>query len=174
LEVFDSFAGLPEPSPDDKIHAIVSLKEVHSYSKGAWAGNIDEVKNNISRYGVIDICNFNVGYFEKTLPGFSKNCAFIFLDVDLKDSLETCLKNLWPLLQDGCHLFTHEAPHMEIASVFFDKKWWRSKLSADAPGLVGAGSGLGLVPKSSGFTSNVGYAVKNPLVSNFREVPPVE
>ena len=38
--------------------------------------------------------------------------------VDLKDSLMTCLRYLWPLLEDRCCVFTHEASHMEIASLF--------------------------------------------------------
>lgn len=171
LEVFDSFEGLPEPSGSDKSHVIVDKKEIHTYSKGAWRGSLDEVKRNISKYGKIKICNFNVGYFNETLPHFHKKCAFVFLDVDLRDSLRTCLINFWPLLQNGCYLFTHEAHHLEIASLFFDKAWWRDNLNSDPPGLIGAGSGLGLVPAVGHFRSAIGYAVKNSQTPDFKEVP---
>lgn len=171
LEIFDSFEGLPAPSDVDKEHVLVAAHEVHSYAKGALCGTLPEVQQNISRYGAIDCCNFNPGFFEQTLPGFSRKCILIFLDVDLVGSLETCLKQLWPLLQDGCYLFTHEAHHVEIPSVFFRENWWRANLGCDAPGLVGAGTGLGLLPSSGGFGSALGYAVKNPPVANFEVNP---
>ena len=171
LEVFDSFRGLPQPSIHDRAHAVLDTHEVHTYAKGSWHGSIEEVKGNVSRYGKIEVCNFHVGYFDDTLSIFKSGCAFIFLDVDLRDSLETCLKYLWPLLQDECYLFTHEAPHMEIASLFFDKAWWREHLNSKPPGLVGAGSGIGLVPESGGFKSALGYTVKNPRLSDFTEIP---
>lgn len=170
LEIFDSFEGLPQPSDQDRVHTVVDLRELHTYSKHAWYGDLEEVKRNISRYGDLSICNFNVGYFENTLPKFNKQCAFIFLDVDLRSSLETCLIYLWPLLQDGCYLFTHEAPHMEIASLFFDSQWWHNKLNCDHPGLIGAGCGLGLTPGRGGFRSSIGYTVKNYRSLNFKEV----
>ncbi len=171
VEVSDSFRGLPKPSDSDKAHTIINLNEVHTYLKGAWHGSLDEVKRNISQYGEISICNFNVGYFEDTMPKFKKKCMFIFLDVDLKDSTETCLRYLWSLLQNGCYLFTHEATHMEIASLFFDKQWWHYNFNCDVPGLVGAGSGLGLIPQKGAFKSAIGYTVKNPQVLNLKEVP---
>jgi len=171
LEVFDSFQGLPAPSNTDKEHVLVAAHEVHSYAEGALCGTLREVQQNISRYGAMNCCNFNVGFFEQTLPDFSRRCILIFLDVDLVGSLETCLKQLWPLLQDGCYLFTHEAHHVEIPSVFFREDWWRANLGCPAPGLVGAGNGLGLLPSSGGFGSALGYAVKNPLVTNFEVNP---
>ena len=48
------------------------------------------------------------------------------------ESLKTCLKYLWPLLADGGYFFTHEAPHQEIAAVFFDEDWWHANLHSDA------------------------------------------
>jgi hypothetical protein len=171
LEVFDSFAGLPEPSTSDKEHVLVDLHEIHSYEKGAFCGALSEVQGNISKYGEISACHFNVGYFDKTLPNFSQKCVLVFLDVDLVDSLRTCFTYLWPLLQDGCYLFTHEAHHMEIAGLFFHEEWWRSQMHCGAPGLIGAGTGLGLLPSSGGFGSALGYTVKNPNTQDFNLTP---
>ena len=171
LEIFDSFAGLPEPSDVDQQHVLVGAQEVQTYAKGAFCGTLPEVEKNISQFGNIGVCNFNVGYFNQTLPGFRKRCILAFLDVDLVDSLETCLKYLWPLLQDGCYLFTHEAHHMEIPAFFFGESWWRSNLQCSAPGLIGAGSGIGLQPSSGGFRSALGYTVKNPKVVDFEISP---
>jgi O-methyltransferase len=171
LEVFDSFAGLPEPSNTDKEHLLVNLQEIHSYEKGAYCGPLSEVQGNISKYGKISACNFNVGYFENTLPNFSQRCVLVFLDVDLVDSVQTCFTYLWPLLQDKCCLFTHEAHHLEIAGLFFQQEWWRSKMHCEAPGLIGAGTGLGLLPSPGGFRSAVGYTVKNPNTQDFNLKP---
>jgi O-methyltransferase len=171
LEIFDSFAGLPEPSDVDQQHVLVGEHEVQTYAKGAFCGTLPEVKRNIAAFGNISVCNFNEGYFNQTLPGFQKKCIMAFLDVDLVDSLETCLQYLWPQLQDGCYLFTHEAHHMEIPAFFFAENWWWSKLRSSAPGLVGAGCGIGLQPASGGFRSALGYTVKNPKVANFEISP---
>ena len=167
LEIFDSFAGLPEPVSGDREHVLVDLHEIHSYVQGAFRGALEEVQGNISRSGKISACHFNVGYFDQTLPHFSQPCVLVFLDVDLLDSLETCFTYLWPLLQNECYLFTHEAHHMEIAGFFFHEEWWRSRMNSGAPGLIGAGTGLGLLPNSGGFRSALGYTVKNPNTQDF-------
>jgi hypothetical protein len=83
-----------------------------------------------------------------------------FLDVDLRSSLETCVRALWPQLVPGGRIFVHEAPHLEIASLFFDERWWQENLGAPAPGLIGAGCGLGLSPGVGGWRSWIGYAAK--------------
>jgi len=171
LEVFDSFEGLPDPSGADKAHYYMNLNQVHTYSKGAFKGSLEEVRGNISRHGEINVCRFNVGYFRDTLPKFKSDCVFVFCDVDLRDSLETCIKYIWPLLQNGCYFFTHEAPHFEIGSLFFDRGWWRENLRANPPGLIGAGNGLGLFPESGGFTSPLGYVIKNSETLDSDEIP---
>jgi hypothetical protein len=83
-----------------------------------------------------------------------------FVDVDLCSSLETCVRVIWPLLVEGGALFVHEARHQEIAALFFDQRWWQENLDASAPGLIGAGTGLGLDPAVGGWKSQLGYAIK--------------
>jgi O-methyltransferase len=171
LEVFDSFAGLPEPDTTDQTHTILGRHKVHTYAKGSWSGSLEEVRSNLSRYGDISVCHFNAGYFEQTLPTFQQQCVFVFLDVDLRNSLETCLRHLWPWLQDGCCLFTHEAQQSEIASLFWDSAWWSDQLNTVAPGLIGSGTGLGLLPTSGAYRSDIGYTIKKPFVIDYQTVP---
>jgi O-methyltransferase len=167
LEIFDSFQGLPEPEEGDRSHALVNSQQLHTYEKEAWKGTLDEVTENIRRNGKIEHCSFHVGYFADTLPSFRRPCVLAFLDVDLRASLEPCVQYLWPLLHEGCYLFTHEAPHMEIASLFFSENWWAENLRSAPPGLVGAGNGLGLWLEPGGASSGLGYALKSPQVERF-------
>jgi hypothetical protein len=160
LHVFDSFDGLPTPADGDAEHKLPFDREVHTYERGMYAGSLEEVRSNLSRFGDINVCRFHDGWFDETLPGFSSRCIAAFVDVDLRSSLETCVRGIWPLMADRGALFVHEARHDEISSLFFDDEWWRSELGARAPGLVGAGSGLGLDPGVGGWASQLGYAVK--------------
>ena len=161
LHVFDSFAGLPDPHPGDSGHLLMVDGEVQTYAAGAYAGSLQEVMTNIERFGAREVCTFHKGYFEDTLPGFDQPIVFAWIDVDLASSEKTCLQYLWPLLIDGGYLFTDEAPHLEIATLFYDRQWWSDVLGTEAPGLVGAGNGLGLFPHKGGFFgSSIGYTAK--------------
>lgn len=162
LEVFDSFEGLPKPTSDDQAHLVLDRLQIHSYDEGDWRGTTGEVSDNIARYGDPSVVSLHPGYFEQTLPEFQAACIVVFADVDLVSSLETCLKYLWPLLVDGGYFFTHEARHLEISGLFFDDAWWQTNLGCEAPGLIGAGSGIGLLPSGTGFRSDLGYTIKNP------------
>lgn len=158
LLVCDSFEGLPDPSHDDRFH-VQEIKGKHKeYKKGQYVGGLEEVRANIERYGDITVCEFVKGYFEETLPSLgSRTFVFIFLDVDLNDSLKTCLRFLWPRLKKRCALFSHEAQDMAFVSLFFDHAWWQKELGIKAPGFIGAGTGL---PLGVGRGSSIGYTEK--------------
>lgn len=168
LHVFDSFAGLPEPSKADTLHCLPSVKELRAFEKGDFCGSLETVKTNVERFGRLEVCCFHVGYFESTLPAFAEPSVFAFCDVDLRASLETCIEHLWPVLADRCYLFTHEANHIEIASLFFEPSWWKVHLHSVPPGLVGGGSGLGLYVSDQGFfRSSLGFTIKNVRPADF-------
>jgi Macrocin-O-methyltransferase (TylF) len=166
LLVFDSFAGLPEPSSEDAAHYVPRDRASHTYKQGAFSATLAEVERNVSRFGAAEVCDFRSGYFERTLPELSEQCVFAFVDVDLTESVKTCLKHIWPLLADGSELWSHEAHHAEICALFFDNQWWSEALGVPAPGLIGAGSGLNL---SSHLETPIGYTIKNPKVARVFE-----
>lgn len=170
LEVFDSFEGMPEPSEQDRAHVRVVSEEVYTYDEDAWSGSLQEVRRTVSQYGDASVCNFHVGYFDDTLPEFDEPCSLVFLDVGLRESAETCLEHLWPLLGSGGYLFTHDVQHMEIATLYFDADWWEENVGAAPPSVIGAGNGLGLHPTENGFTSLLGYIIKDPRTTEFEEV----
>ncbi len=170
LVVFDSFEGMPEPDETDREHLLIGSEQIHLYDGDSWGGTLQEVRENIRRYGELDACRFEVGYFEETMPSFEQPVVLAFLDVGLRSSAETAVGELWGLLGEGSYLFTHEAKHMEIATLFFEPDWWADTLDEQPPGLVGAGSGLGLHPGDNGFSSLLAYTIKHPDKETFRVV----
>jgi O-methyltransferase len=160
LHLFDSFEGLPTPTAEDQEHLVLSEQQVHTYEGGGYAGSLDEVRENIRKYGVLRVCDFHPGFFSDTLPGFSEPVVFAYVDADFTDSVRDCLKYLWPLLQEGCFLFTDEAHHTRIAGLFYDTAWWAKEFGTEPPGLVGGGNGLGLLLHPGGFRSSLGFTAK--------------
>jgi O-methyltransferase len=162
LIICDSFEGLPDLDDSDKVHYIIYNQQVREYEKGHFTGGIEEVKNNISKYGKISVCKFVKGYYKDTLKHLDGSYILAFIDVDLYKSLEECLEYLWPRLTNGAYLFSHEAQDIPYISLFFDTRWWEKKLNCACPGFVGAGVGL---PLGIGEGSNLGYAVKGDISS---------
>jgi hypothetical protein len=160
LHLFDSFEGLPAPQEGDKEHLVLSELQFHTYEGGAYAGSLEEVKENVRKYGALDVCEFHKGFFSETLPGFDAQLVFAYVDADLTSSVRDCLKYLWPLLQDGSYLFTDEAHHTEIAGLYYDPAWWEKEQHSTPPGLVGGGNGLGLLLHPGGFRSSLGFTAK--------------
>ncbi|TML06435.1 MAG: hypothetical protein E6G41_07390 [Actinobacteria bacterium] len=174
MHVFDTFAGLPQVQEADRFHVLLDRPEVHTYQRGMFAGALDEVRDHVTRFGAIDRCTFHSGVFRDTMPGWDQPVVLAFLDVDLRDALEDCLCALWPMLADGCAVFVHEAPHHEIASLFYDDAWWRANLGQVAPGLAGGGSGIGLQWMEGFWRSSLGFAIKNPPTDGYHVRPPVD
>lgn len=160
LHLFDSFEGLPAPQVGDEEHLVLSELQFHTYEAGGYAGSLAEVRENLRKYGVLDVCEFHKGYFSETLPGFDAQLVFAYVDADLTSSVRDCLKYLWPLLLDGSYLFTDEAHHTEIAGLYYDPAWWAAEHHSAPPGLVGGGNGLGLLLHPGGFRSSLGFTAK--------------
>lgn len=157
LVVFDSFQGLPELIEDDREHPTPFSDHVDVYEEGRFAASLASVRENIRRYGRLDICDFVPGFFEDTMVGFDSPTVCAFLDVDLVGSLKPCLAAIWPRLRSGCRVYVHEAQSLKLAAVFFDADWWTAALAEQPPGLIGAGTGL---PLAAGVGSQLGYALK--------------
>ena len=137
LRIYDSFEGLPESEPGDR---------QGGYPKGDYAGALEEVRENIRRYGALECCEFIKGWYKDTLPqlGKQKPILLAFLDVDLEASLETCVRHLWPNLTERGYIFIDEYVDLDYCSIFWSEKYWMKHFQRTPPGLVGTGVGLAL------------------------------
>ena len=135
LKVYDSFQGLPQGEPGDR---------QATYAKGDYCGTLEEVKENIRRYGAIECCEFVQGWFNETLSRDDSPVLLAFLDVDLEASLDTCVRNLWPRLAERGYIFIDEAIGVDYCALFYSEKYWTKHFGRTPPGLVGAGLGLAL------------------------------
>ena len=139
LKVYDSFEGLPPPTDGDPIAEETFAK---GFVPGIFGGTLDEVKNNIERFGEISSCSFHPGWFENSLPQHKGEIAMMFLDVDFYSSLHDCLINLWPHLIESGLLFLDEYVNLPYCAVFYSERYWDKYFSCAPPGLIGAGTGV--------------------------------
>jgi O-methyltransferase len=134
LILYDSFEGLPPPTPGDKY--------AEPQFEGSFRGDLDTVKANIERLGVIERCTFRKGWFSDTLPHHSEPIVACFLDVDYQASLHACVLHLWPHLSSNGYVFMDEYTRLDYGAIFFSEKYWRTYFDTTPPGMLGIGSGV--------------------------------
>lgn len=141
LRVYDSFKGLPAPRPGDRHTAF--------FQPGEYSGTVEEVRENIRRYGALERCEFVEGWVEDTLPGLRSPVFAAFLDVAYEDSLATCVRHLWPHLTEDGTIFLAGYESADYAALFWSERWWRKYFDRTPPGMVG------------GMAESVGYTMKS-------------
>lgn len=146
LIVFDSFEGLPSNYETYTRReglfyiygkTVKEHKPLYAFHKGQYSGDFQEVKNNIRLYGSPEVCEFKKGFFESTMKHFNKPIVAIFIDVDLASSTRTCLMNLYPLLQSGGILFSHDGHLTRVLDVYKNKTFWKKEINFPQPFIEG-------------------------------------
>jgi O-methyltransferase len=102
----DSFEGLPKPDPLK--YPADAGDNHHEYD--FLAVSLDEVKENFSRYGLLDdqVC-FVKGWFRNTLPSLrDRTWAVMRLDGDMYESTWDGLVNLYPGLALGGYIIVDD------------------------------------------------------------------
>jgi O-methyltransferase len=136
LFVFDSFEGIPDNSESHEKN--ISGGRVR-FSKGDYRGDLEEVIDNVRRFGDVGVCRFVKGFFDATMPQFNQPVAIAYLDVELASSTRTCLKYLWPLLVPGGILFSQDGDLPLVPQVFNDGDFRRQELKTSKPVIHGFG-----------------------------------
>lgn len=136
LIVYDSFEGLPSPTGND-LYAKQS-------QTGFLCADLERVEENVRRFGAIERCTFRKGWFADTLPHHEEPIVLCFLDVDYQASLHDCVLALWPKLTPRGYVFIDEYVLLDYCALFWSERWWREHFDRAPPGLIGAGSGVGV------------------------------
>lgn len=103
MHVFDSFEGLPY-SPGS------------GYQAGQYAGSLDEVRNNVIRFGALKVVTFHKGFFADSLREFTPPPLLcLWMDVDLEASSLDLVSAIDRIDPSGT-LFSHEC----TATIFQD------------------------------------------------------
>jgi O-methyltransferase len=136
LIVYDSFEGLPPPTANDKY--------AKDEATGFLRAELDAVRENVRRFGAVERCSFRKGWFSDTLSQHTEPVVLAFLDVDYQASLDDCIRNLWPHLTDRGYVFIDEYVLTDYCALFWSERYWKTHFDTTPPGLIGAGSGVGV------------------------------
>jgi len=149
LIICDSFEGLPEV---ERVDDIVGKE---AFAEGGYSAGLAQVRHNIGCYGDLSVVDFIPGWYDKSLGALSDTpISCLFLDVDLQDSIKTCLTSLWGQVQAGCKVFVHDVDRSPVVEPFRDQVWWQGHVGPNVPPFFGALTGLGRQKPL------LGYAVK--------------
>jgi O-methyltransferase len=143
LEVFDSFAGMPE---NTEVHGKSIYGRDHRFPKGSHAVGLAEVRGNVERFGDIGRTNFHKGFFSDTMPGFASAAraaktpvAAACVNVDLVQSTKDCCHYLYPLLSPGGVIFSQDAHFPWIIELFESDAFWQNEVGIAKPEIEGLG-----------------------------------
>lgn len=97
MHIFDSFEGLPPA-------------EGSGYEPGQYAGSLEEVRENVSRFGAVANVKFHKGFFADTFRDWvPPPLLCLWMDVDLEVSARDMMAGAHRLDPRGT-LFSHECP----------------------------------------------------------------
>ncbi|MEP6512815.1 MAG: TylF/MycF/NovP-related O-methyltransferase [Parafilimonas sp.] len=116
LHVYDSFEGV-EYSDANTEKAIFF---------GTYIGQIEVVKENISRYGNISVCEFHKGWFAHTFKNFNTPCKVVYVDCDLAKGTLEVITAVQPYLQKGGKIFTQDYHIKPIKKMLTDENTWKN------------------------------------------------
>ena len=108
LWLYDSFAGLPEKSPQDLSGA------GQPFQAGALAVTKHEVTTKLRRAGLKHVIVKKAWFSDLTPADLPDHIAFAFLDGDLYDSIKTSLRLVAPRLVLGARLVVHDYNNPEL------------------------------------------------------------
>lgn len=97
MHIFDSFEGLPPA-------------EGSGYAAGEYAGSLEEVRENVRRFGALDAVTFHKGFFADTFRAWRPPALMcLWMDVDLEVSARD-LMVIADQVDPRATLFSHECP----------------------------------------------------------------
>lgn len=165
LRVFDSFCGLPQTQEGNAsdFHTRYPARSFAGiWKSGLYGCSRDQVTAALRRFGDSRVCSLYEGWFDRTLnsDNLDGEIALAFVDVDLPESVRTCVEAIWPRLSAGGAFFSHDVAFIKATLELLNPKMWSGKFGEFPPVLFGAGYGLGEYSPHLGFiikSSDPGY-----------------
>jgi O-methyltransferase len=142
----DSYRGIPR---NDEQHELVDGRRTRFF-KGAFRGTLASVTRAVGEWGAPDVCRFEKGWFQETLPRLRDPLDVVVLDVDLVASTRCCLRELWPRLREGGVLFSLDGQLRATHEVFGDETFWRESVGFERPEVSGLGESKLLTVRKRG------------------------
>jgi O-methyltransferase len=137
LTVCDSFRGIPD---NDEDHVLLDGRPTR-FRAGAFRKTLASVERTVGKWGAPEVCRFEKGLFSETLPRLrhADPLDVVVLDVDLRDSTATCVRELWPRLRDGGVLFSLDGQLRATHELLGDPAFWRDEVGVTPPSIAGLG-----------------------------------
>jgi O-methyltransferase len=132
--VYDSFEGIPDNSEE---HGENIFGQSVGFKPGSYRGAIDEVRNNVTRFGEFGVCELRQGWFDETLPSLQEDVAAAYIDVDLASSTYSCLRYIYPRLVPGGRVYSQDGHLPLVIAVFEDTRFWNEELNCAPPRVHG-------------------------------------
>jgi O-methyltransferase len=137
LDVFDTFRGIPD---NDEKHHLLDGTPLR-FLKGAFRGRLGAVKRRVAELGAPEVCSFEKGLFEDTLPSFEGPVDIALLDVDLVASTRTCLRALAPRLREGGSILSQDGHLRATHALVRDEGFWRDEVGIEPMKVRALGDG---------------------------------
>jgi hypothetical protein len=116
LYLFDTFAGMAEPSKEDgqAVHAKWKANQTKAHNNWVYA-SLEDVRTNLFSTGYDrSLCSFVQGKVEDTIPSAApERIALLRLDTDWYESTKHELEHLFPRLSRGGVLIIDDYGHFE-------------------------------------------------------------
>jgi O-methyltransferase len=136
LVACDSFRGIPE---NEEEHELLDGRRTE-FRAGAFRGTLASVERVVERWGAADVCRFEKGWFEETLPRLDAVLDVVVADVDLTASLRTCIRELWPRLRRGGVFFALDGQLRATHDLLGNARFWREEVGVEPPAVAGLDS----------------------------------
>jgi len=122
LHVYDSFEG------------VESVQEKGYDFSGEYSAGEDEVKDNLRKYGVEEVCIIHKGWFSETIKPNCENARIftVYIDCDLAKGTEEVLKGVLPWLTDDGFVFTQDYHISSVKQMLQNSATW-ARLGASQP-----------------------------------------
>jgi O-methyltransferase len=135
LIAFDSFRGIPA---NDERHVGRDGRSL-VFRERAFAATLPSVRSVVERFGAPEVCRFEKGWFEETLPRLDGPVDVALLDVDLLSSTRTCLTALAPRMRPGGTILSHDGHIRAIADLLADDGFWADEVGVRPSRIDGLG-----------------------------------